>query len=336
MNLLSNGCLSLVLTEMLLCGPAAAAPTDLHAELLRLAASSAGPTWSGYAVPMVAGHHHLCGETDVVRLEDEDEDGGAAPSTTDVTEPLSRDLYVLYRLEAGRVTRILSVSSECRIEAGKRTLHWLESVESAESLAELESVASGAVDERLADKGIQAIALHRDPRANETLGRIAGEGKSAGVRRKAVFWLGALRGEGGFPVLCERLARESDAAVREQIVFALNLSSASQATAKLIETARVDGDPRIRERALFWLSQKAGKRAATAIASAVREDPELEVKKKAVFALSQLPAEEGVPLLIEVAETHPSREVRKQAFFWLGQSHDPRALALFERILHEK
>jgi HEAT repeat protein len=92
----------------------------------------------------------------------------------------------------------------------------------------------------------------------------------------------------------------------------------------------------VRERALFWLGQRAGAVAARAIATAVREDPELEVKKKAVFALSQLPAEEGVPLLIEVAETHPHPEVRKQAFFWLGQSEDPRALDLFERVLLRK
>ena len=41
----------------------------------------------------------------------------------------------------------------------------------------------------------------------------------------------------------------------------------------------------------------------------------------------------GVPKLIEVAQTNHNREVRKQAMFWLGQSHDPRALAFFEKIL---
>jgi len=57
------------------------------------------------------------------------------------------------------------------------------------------------------------------------------------------------------------------------------------------------------------------------------------VKKKAVFALSQLPRDEGVPKLIEVAQTNHNHEVRKQAMFWLGQSHDPRALEFFEKIL---
>jgi len=59
------------------------------------------------------------------------------------------------------------------------------------------------------------------------------------------------------------------------------------------------------------------------------------VKKKAVFALSQLPREEGVPKLIEVAQNNRNREVRKQAMFWLGQSHDPRALQFFEKVLSQ-
>jgi HEAT repeat protein len=310
--------------------------SDLRSELARLEASQGGPTWLGYAVPMVAGGHHLCGEKDVVRLEDEDGEHRDRSWMRESPEAALADLFVLYRVEGGRVTRILSVSSECRIDAGTRTLHRLDTVSSAESLGELAAVVSKANGDRVAEQAIHAIALHRDPDANETLAKIAAGGSSRGVRKAAVFWLGALRGEGGLPILSSRLEAEEDGALREQIVFALNLSSAEGATGKLVETARGDRDARIRSRALFWLSQKAGKHAASTIASAVREDPEVEVKKQAVFALSQLPADEGIPLLIEVAETHPSREVRKQAFFWLGQSHDPRALALFERILLEK
>jgi hypothetical protein len=40
-----------------------------------------------------------------------------------------------------------------------------------------------------------------------------------------------------------------------------------------------------------------------------------------------------VPKLIEVAQNNRNPEVRKQAMFWLGQSHDPRALDFFEKIL---
>jgi len=48
-----------------------------------------------------------------------------------------------------------------------------------------------------------------------------------------------------------------------------------------------------------------------------------------------MPEDEGVPKLIEIAQTNKNPEVRKQAMFWLGQSHDPRALAFFEKILSQ-
>jgi HEAT repeat protein len=89
----------------------------------------------------------------------------------------------------------------------------------------------------------------------------------------------------------------------------------------------------VRGQALFWLAHKAGQKAVGAITGAIDNDPDTDVKKKAVFALSQLPKDEGVPKLIEVAQTNHNREVRKQAMFWLGQSHDPRALVFFEKIL---
>jgi HEAT repeat protein len=55
-----------------------------------------------------------------------------------------------------------------------------------------------------------------------------------------------------------------------------------------------------------------------------------------VFALSQRPSKEGVPALIEIAKSNRDPEIRKNALFWLGQSHDPRALALFEEILSRR
>jgi HEAT repeat protein len=116
------------------------------------------------------------------------------------------------------------------------------------------------------------------------------------------------------------------------VLHAVALHADAKADEILVRLAR-RGSVDVRKDALFWLSQRAGDKAVEAIAEAVHEDPEIEVKKQAVFALSQLPADEGVPLLIELAETHEVPQVRKQAFFWLGQSGDPRAIALFERVL---
>ena len=68
----------------------------------------------------------------------------------------------------------------------------------------------------------------------------------------------------------------------------------------------------------------------------MRDDDDDDLRISAVFALSQQPKDVAVPQLISLARhnTHPA--VRAQAVFWLGQSHDPRALDLFEEILRTR
>lgn len=243
-------------------------------------------------------------------------------------------LYVLYRVDGGAVTEVRSVTSGCRIRAGSLPVYWLSSVSSRDSLRFLDAIARSRPSSDVAESAVHAIAWHADVGADESLEAFAGGDWPIELREKAVFWMGAARGEKGYRVLAALVDDVSEQELREKIVFALHVSDASDATPTLIRIARHDADAEIREKALFWLAQEAGRQAAEAIADAVRHDPELDVKKKAVFALSQLPPDEGVPLLVEIAETHPQPEIRKKAFFWLGQSGDPRALALFEDVLN--
>jgi HEAT repeat protein len=290
----------------------------------------AGTAWAGYSVPMVAGSHHFCGGGEVVRL-----DSGGDFDTR--SEPGgSRSLFVLYRVENGRAVEIRLLSAGCRIDAGAHPLYWWEPVAPGESLRHLRALALPATNEGLAEDAVHAAAMHADSEADDLLEEISRDATSREARERAIFWLGAVRGDEGFRRLAARFGSERDSKLREEIVFAIHLSKAEGAIPKLVSIARKDGDADVRERALFWLAQRAGDVAARAIANAVKDDPDLEVKKKAVFALSQLPSDEGVPLLMEVAETHPNPEVRKQAFFWLGQTDDPRALDLFERVLLRK
>ena len=39
--------------------------------------------------------------------------------------------------------------------------------------------------------------------------------------------------------------------------------------------------------------------------------------------------------LLDIAKNDPDRDMRKQAVFWLGQSGDPRAADLLERMLEQ-
>ena len=88
---------------------------------------------------------------------------------------------------------------------------------------------------------------------------------------------------------------------------------------------------------MFWLGQAAGDAATAGLNNIVLDNSvDREVREQAVFALSQRPSDEGVPALISVARTNKDPELRKKALFWLGQSHDPRALDLFEELLTKK
>ena len=88
---------------------------------------------------------------------------------------------------------------------------------------------------------------------------------------------------------------------------------------------------------MFWLGQAAGDAATRGLNDIVVDNSvDREVREQAVFALSQRPRDEGVPALIAVARTNKDPEIRKKALFWLGQSHDARAIDLFEELLTKK
>jgi HEAT repeat protein len=242
---------------------------------------------------------------------------------------------VLYRVEEKAVRKIRIFSQDCELDAGGRTIHWLDGVKGPDSIALLTTFIAHTEDkgDRLTDSAITAIAMHKDEAADAALERLVATSQPDFVRKKVVFWLGNSRGRRGFETV-RRIAKDDPSDdVRKRAMFALSQSRKPEALQTLIQFAHQDASPKVRGEAIFWLSQKAGQRAAAEITSAIEQDPDTEVKKRAVFALSQLPKDEGVPLLIQVAKTNKNPAVRKQAMFWLGQSKDPRALDFFAQVL---
>ncbi len=249
-------------------------------------------------------------------------------------------LLVLLRAEAGAVRRVETYSEGCPIDAGGATLHWIEGVTPADSVAALSTLVRADGGERsarrLADAALASIAHHAGDAADAALAGFLAAGQPLPVRKKAAFWVGNARQGRGLDALL-RLAREDpDAAFREHLTFVLTQAKDERATDALVRMAKRDESSRVRGQALFWLGQQAGRQAVATIEGAIDSDPDTEIKKKAVFALSQLPRDEGVPLLIKAARGHSNLAVRKQAMFWLGQSQDPRALAFFEEVLLRK
>ena len=321
----------------------------LAAEVKTWATKAEGPQWLGYAVPQTGRERMMCcGDYDGswrngcghCRLEDRDHATSMTSRDEAGTAKLeaSRSVVVLFRAEGKHVTKIRVVSLECSLDAGGLSFVWLSGVKPSESVELLETFVRGTDldahdDDHTSHGALTAIALHADAAADRALELFTRTGEPESLRKQTAFWLGAAREKAGLAVL-EKIAKSDPSSeVRGQVTFALSVSHEQGAVEEMIRMAHEDQSSHVRGQALFWLAHKAGQKAVGAITGAIENDPDTDGKKKAVFALSQLPKDEGVPKLIEVAQTNRNREVRKQAMFWLGQSHDPRALAFFEKIL---
>jgi hypothetical protein len=323
------------------------AASGLQPALDSIAASDRGPSWVAWTVPAVHqpqrdghdGNREWREGPNRCVLDEEGRFEHGTQSTGDTTT-----IVVLVRVAGGFADRVTFADTRCTVEAGTRTVYWMDQVRPAESVSLLarwigrDGIGSdGAAPSRGAhgagrSAALAAIALTDDESADRVLEDLVAPARPSSLRRDVAFWLGAARGPKGATVV-DRLSRtDPDEAFREHLTFVLTLTG-DPGLDRLIDLARHDDAPRVRRQALFWVAQKAGERAVGTLSRAVDDDPDVEVRKSAVFAISQLPKDEGVPKLIALAETHRDREVRKQAMFWLGQTGDPRALTFFERVL---
>jgi hypothetical protein len=134
------------------------------------------------------------------------------------------------------------------------------------------------------------------------------------------------------------LAQSERGSMGEKAIFPATLADSADIWPAFLKIARNSDLPRgTRTQTVFWLGQAAGDAATQNLKDIVVDNGvDREVRESAVFALSQRPRDEGVPALIAVARTNKDPEIRKKALFWLGQSHDPRALDLFEELLTKK
>jgi len=306
--------------------------------------AEAGTVWLAWTAPI---QKHAGGSSDRSWYHDVNrcvlDDDGNFEGSHGLGDDAER-LVVFARLANRTIDRVAIADSRCTVDAGTKTVYFLEPVAPDQSVA----LMAGLVRQEAADttnndddhgrgphgrrNALVAVALTADPSADRVLEEFVAASTPRWLRRDAAFWLGAARGTPGAAVV-ERLARtDQDAHFREHLTFVLTLVG-DRGLDTLIELARHDAASNVRGQALFWLGQKAGERAVRTLRSAVDDDPDHDVRVKAVFAISQLPRDESVPKLIELARTHRDPEVRKQAMFWLGQTGDPRAVEFFEAVL---
>jgi HEAT repeat protein len=298
-----------------------------------------GPQWLGYEVPALPrSHFNICSGDNQQSMDDgccgeyQLEDSDNTFRTSDNNQEAPANIAILIRLDQGAVSKIRFISAGCRLNAGGLPFTWLTGVDPEDSVSYLAALAKPE-SKKLTDQALAAISVHATPKATAALASSASSTNPLWLREKAAFWLGASRGHDGLLVLEHLAQSDTDPEFRKKLTFDISVNHDPSAIDDLIRMAKSDADTSVREQAIFWVGQKAGAKAIAALKDTIDNDPEVGVKRKAVFALSQLPKDEAVPQLMHVADTNPDPQIRKEAIFWLGQTHDPRALAYFEKIL---
>jgi hypothetical protein len=144
------------------------------------AAAQGQTAWIGYAVPASGFVGWNCQSTK-----------GISPPGPVRLEPPDQ-MFLLFRLESGRVVKIRLLPADCLLDAGGLPLYWLTGVRPSESVSLLETFLNES--SHVSESAMAAISLHRDPSAARELIRIARNRDSEPrLRKRAVFWLAGSR-----------------------------------------------------------------------------------------------------------------------------------------------
>jgi hypothetical protein len=146
----------------------------LEAAIRSLLGAQPQPAWIAYDAPLVKGAHLGC--------ELVSPNGWWAPGVVHL-EPPER-MVVMFRVELNAVTRLLTLSPECEIDAGGLPFHWLAGAQPAQSVKLLGAMASA--DSPQNNRALDAISLHATPEAVEFLIARARAAGDLAARKRAV------------------------------------------------------------------------------------------------------------------------------------------------------
>ncbi|MDQ6885819.1 MAG: HEAT repeat domain-containing protein [Gemmatimonadota bacterium] len=104
---------------------------------------------------------------------------------------------------------------------------------------------------------------------------------------------------------------------------------------RLIRIARDDARSRqLRGRALSLAGVTGGDAVVGELDAIARDSSQAEfLREGALATLASETGGSGVPTILRMAERGSEGRIQKKAIFWLGQTHDPRARQLLERII---
>ena len=240
---------------------------DPATEVARLA-KAAGTTWLAWTVP-ARGNETICGfgrgsaawgmTLDEGTSSWGTRDGAPAIAVTTV------EVYAAVR--DGRVRQLQFASEGCPVQAGNRSVLWLDGVTpaaSVELIARLaaqrgDSKGEEKADDEVAERALAGLAFHADPAAPLALVHLGREGGSEELRSQSLFWLAQTGDPQAARWIREAIARDPAHEVREQGVFAL--SQLDDGAPQLLALLRESTDRDVKRQAIFWLGQSDDPRA---------------------------------------------------------------------------
>jgi hypothetical protein len=273
---MTKSLLTTVIIGVLLAPPAMAQPRVVNGDLqtttvagpltraaLDALAGRSGTAWLVYGVPIVEGDRWVCDGMSY---------GGNVTTHAAAVRPGQRPnevlmlegprlLYVLYRLDRGRIERIRVASDNCTLDAGGLPVLYLPTVSPADSVAVLGSFLVKVSANRLANGALTALAMHREPAALERLLTTARDGESTHLRGQALFWLSQRAGDKAVGAISDAIATDPETEVKKRAVFALSQLPKDEGVPRLIDVARTNANPAVRKQAMFWLGQSRDPRA---------------------------------------------------------------------------
>ena len=256
-----------------------AAGSNLDAAFRRLVAAQSEAAWIGYSVPIApSGDRRLCctGDTWISdgtvitngRLATCGLEPGDRAVRTSQGQPLPNQgpihlegpdtMLVLFRVEEKQVQRIRIFSPDCELDAGGRTIHWLDTVDAASSIALLKTFVA---TDRLRGSALAALAMHKDDLSVPVLIDLARHDAQTKVRGDALFWLGQKAGEKAVGEITAAIDNDPETEVKKRAVFALSQLPKDEGVPLLIKVARTNQNPAVRKQAMFWLGQSRDPRA---------------------------------------------------------------------------
>jgi HEAT repeat protein len=333
--------------------------TDLksrHAAAIKQGAAQRGPFWTAYTFPVRPG----------IVFDAEIYNSGEFKMLIGGTQNVG--IFLLHQGSNGDVLRAEIYELNRPRDYAGYPVYWLDKGPSNESLAFLREVLNKTSSPQAADRLVDAIGAHDDPRVTTTLRDIVQNVKLDRARTEAVSWLGRLPGQIQFLADLVRNERESlpvrreaaeslgdspDAAavpaiqnlyrnvtnreVKAELIEALGDSNFEAAALPiLIEIAERETVPSLRHEAIESLGEIAPERSVPVLVRLYDSSSSEETKKEILEALGDSEVEAAWQKLVAVARQDPSVRLRKEAIEILGDSDDPRAGEFLEQLVRQR